>query len=95
MEDYYAMLERHEQTIKILERDITSIHEIQKEIRSMNETLVTFAAELKHTNKHLASHEIKIQEFDKQPHLRMQQLFTALTSAVAGGVVTMFISLIV
>lgn len=43
MEDYYAMLERHEQTIKVLERDITSIREIQKEIRSMNETLVTFA----------------------------------------------------
>lgn len=62
MEDVEVVLERHEQRIKTLERDMTVMKEVQSEIRSMNETLVTLATELKHTNEHLAKNEQKINE---------------------------------
>lgn len=53
--DVEVIIEGHEQRIKILERDMSAMKEVQAEIRSMNETLVTLANELKHTNEYLAS----------------------------------------
>ena len=40
--DFYLMVERHEEKIKTLERDVTALREVQSEIRAMNETLVVF-----------------------------------------------------
>ena len=60
MDAINIILERHDQRLKTLERDISDLREVQNEIRSMNETLVTLATELKHTNEHLARHEQKI-----------------------------------
>ena len=54
----------------------------------MNETLVAFATELKHTNEHLAKHKRKIEEFESQPRMKMQQIFTGVTSALAGGFIS-------
>ena len=54
MDAINIILERHDQRLKTLERDISDLREVQNEIRSMNETLVTLATELKHTNEHLA-----------------------------------------
>ena len=62
MEDIYLSVERHSQQIKVLERDVKALREVQTEIRSMNETLLTLANELKHTNQHLTKHEKKIEE---------------------------------
>lgn len=53
MEEASVILERHEQRINTLERDISDLKAVQTEIRTMNETLVTLATELKHTNEHL------------------------------------------
>ena len=64
--DIEVIIEGHEQRLKTLERDMSAMKEVQAEIRSMNETLVTLANELKHTNQHLARHEKKIDEFDDQ-----------------------------
>ena len=74
MEDTQIVPERHEQKIKAMERDISDLKAVQTEIRSMNETLVTLATELKHTNEHLARHERKIDEIESQPKMRMQQM---------------------
>lgn len=95
MEDVYITLERHEQKLKTLERDINGLQEVQREIRAMNETLVTLASELKHTNEHLARHEQKIVEIESRPRARLQQIATAVISALAGGVISLLISLIV
>ena len=57
MEEAQIVLERHEQRLKTLEREIADLKAVQAEIRTMNETLVTLATELKHTNEHLARHE--------------------------------------
>ena len=94
MDDVEIVLERHEQQIKTLEQGMSDMKEVQAEIRSMNETLVTLATELKHTNEHLARNEQRIDEIDKIPKARMQQIITAIVSALAGGVISAIIGLI-
>lgn len=86
--DIEVIIERHEQRIKSLERDIGAMKEVQAEIRSMNETLVTLANELKHTNAHLARHERKLEEIDSLPRQRLQQIITAIIAALSGCIVT-------
>lgn len=86
--DVEVIIERHEQRLKTLERDMSAMKQVQAEIRSMNETLVTLANELKHTNEHLARHERKIDEMDAVPKMRMQQIATAIISALAGGLIS-------
>lgn len=92
--DIEVIIERHEQRIKTLERDISAMKEVQTEIRSMHETLVTLANELKHTNEHLARQERRIDEIDAVPKQRMQQIITAVISALAGALISTLIGLI-
>lgn len=92
MEDTSIMLERHEQRIETLERDIADLKAVQSEIRAMNETLVTLANEIKHTNQHLARHEQKIEEIENQPKQRIQQIVTAVLAAIAGALISTMIS---
>lgn len=95
MEEISVILERHEQKINVLEQDISYLREVQSEIRSMNETLVTLAAELKHTNEHLARHEKKIEEIDGLPKQRLQQIITAIIAALSGGIISAMIGLVI
>lgn len=94
MEEAQIVLERHEQRLKTLERDISDLKAVQAEIRTMNETLVTLANELKHTNEHLACHEQKIDAIESQPRMRMQQIITAIIAALAGGLISAIIGMI-
>ena len=71
-----------------------AMKEIQAEIRSINETLVTLATELKHTNEHLTRNERKIEEMDRAPRMRTQQIITAAIAAVAGALVSGFFSIL-
>ncbi len=91
MEDTQIVLERHEQRIKTLERDVVGLKAVQSEIRSMNETLVTLATELKHTNEHLSRHEQKIDAIEAQPKMRVQQIVTAIIAALSGGLISAII----
>ena len=93
MEEIEIVLERHEQRLRMLEREMTAMKEVQAEIRSMNETLVTLANELKHTNEHLARHEQRINEIDHIPRQRMQQIVTAVIAALAGGLISAFLNI--
>lgn len=95
MDETQIVLERHEQKINAIEKEISELKAVQSEIRSMNETLVTLATELKHTNEHLARHERKIEEMECQPRARMQQIVTAIIAALAGGLVSAIIGLII
>ena len=94
MEDIEVVLQRHEQQIKTLERDMTDMKTVQAEIRSMNDTLVTLTTELKHANEHLARHEQKIDEMKSIPSQRLQQVSTAVISALAGGLISMLLSML-
>lgn len=93
MDEIQIVLERYSQRLKTLERDISDLREVQTEIRSMNETLVTFATELKHTNEHLSRHEQKIDAMENQPRQRMQQIVAAIVAALAGGLISTMIGL--
>lgn len=92
--DIEVIIERHEQQIKSLQQEMGAMKEVQAEIRSMNETLVTLANELKHTNEHLARHERKIEEIDAIPKQRMQQIITAIIAALSGGFISAIIGMI-
>ena len=91
MEDVEILIDRHEHRLKLLERDMLEVKEIQTEIRAMNETLLTLAAEIKHANEHLARHERKIEEIDSAPRKRLQQIITAVIAALAGGMISLLI----
>lgn len=95
MEDVNIVLERHEQNIKSFQKQIDELREVQAEIRTMNETLVMLANELKHTNEHLARHEEKIDKIESQPKTRMNQLYAAITAVIAGGLISAAISAII
>ena len=95
MEEAQIILERHEQRLKTLERDVSDLKAVQAEIRTMNETLVTLANELKHTNEHLGRHEQKIGAMESQPRIRMQQITTAIIAALAGGLISAVIGMII
>ena len=92
MEEVLITVERHEQQLKTIERDLSDLREVQSEIRTMNETLVTLANELKHTNEHLDKNEKKIEEIDHMPRVRLQQIVTAILSALAGAIMTAIVS---
>ena len=94
MEDTQIVLERHDQKIRTIERDISDLKAVQSEIRTMNEALVTLATELKHTNEHLARNEQKIDAIESQPRIRMQQIVTAIIAALAGGLISAIIGMI-
>ena len=94
MEDAYIVLERHEQKLSTIEKEIGALREVQTEIRTMNKTLITLATELKHTNEHLARHERKLEEIDNQPKNRINQIVTAIVSALAGGFISTAIALV-
>lgn len=94
MEDTQIILERHEQRLLSIERDISDLKAVQSEIRTMNEALVTLATELKHTNEHLARHEKKIGAIEEQPRMRQQQIFTAVVSALVGGLISAVIGML-
>lgn len=94
MDEIPVILERHEQRIKTLERDMASFKAVQEEIHLMNKTLVTLATELKSTNEHLARHERKIEEINNQPRIRQQQIVTAIISAIAGGLISIIIGVL-
>lgn len=94
MEEAQIVLERHEQRLNVMERDISDLKAVQTEIRTMNETLVTLATELKHTNEHLARHEQKIDSIESQPKVRMHQIVTAIITALTAGLISTIIGLI-
>lgn len=94
MDELRIILERHEQQLKRLESDISRLREVQKEIRTMNETLVELASELKHTNEHLERHEAKIDAIENVPKARMQQIITAIIAALSGGIISFMLGTI-
>lgn len=91
MEEVAIAVERHEQQIKALQNTVTELREVQNEIRSINETLVTLANELKHTNEHLLRHEKKIDTIEEMPRRKMYQIFSAIVAAISGAAVTLII----
>ncbi len=92
--DVEIIIERHEQQIKSLESEMTTIKEVQSDIRSMNETLVMLANEIKHTSEHLSRHERKIEEMDSTPKRKSEQIETSIISALVGCILSLIIGML-
>lgn len=88
MDEMKIILERHEQRIKTLERDVKELQDIRSELKAMSESLVELATEMKHTNEHLVRNEKKIDLIENQPQMRIQQIITAIISALAGVIIS-------
>ena len=88
MDDIKVLLEGHEQRIRTLERDVKELQDIRSELKVMSESLVELTTEMKHTNEHLARNEKKIDLIENQPKMRMQQIITAIISALAGVIIS-------
>ena len=84
MEEANILIERHELRLNILERDVKALQDIRSELKTMSETLVLLTTEMKHTNRQLARNEEKIDQIESRPRARMQQIITAIISALAG-----------
>lgn len=91
MENANIVLERHEQRLIALERNVSDLQAVQVEIKEMNKTLVMLANELKHTNEHLERHERKLEIIDAQPKQRLRQIVTAVIAMLAGGLISTMI----
>lgn len=87
MEEYSVMIERHQQQLDELRRRLDELAQVQAEIKTMNETLVMLATELRHTNQHLARQEEKIEVMEQQPKIRLNQIIAAVISALTGGLI--------
>ncbi len=92
MEEAIVKLERHEQQIKGLQRQLDTLNGVTNEIRAMNEQLISLTSELKHINEHLTKNEHKIEEIEAQPKARLAQIVTAVISALAGGLISAILS---
>ena len=93
MEKIEVVLERHDQKIYALEKEISVMREVQDEIRTMNQALVTLATELKHTNEHLRRNEMKLDAIENAPRTRVQTVTTAIIAALATGLITALIGI--
>ncbi len=58
----------------------------------MNESLAILATELQHTNVHLSRHEEELKSIAARPAKRLQQIATALISALSGSIISLLIS---
>lgn len=88
MDDIKVLLEGHEQRIRTLERDVKELQDIRSELKVMSESLVELTTEMKHTNEHIVRNEKKIDLIENQPKMRMQQIITAIISALAGVIIS-------
>ena len=95
MEEIRVLLERHDQYIKTLQQQVTDLHQVQNEIRTMNQTLITLANEIKHANEHLARHEEKIDEMESRPRIRLNQITAAAVTALTSCLVSAAVSVII
>ncbi len=83
-----VLLERHDQYLKSLQHQVNDLREMQGEIRTMSETLVTLTTEIKHTNANVTELKQKVETIEDQPKARLNQIITAIIAALAGGMIS-------
>jgi len=94
MEQTEIILAHHDERISVLEREISGVKEIQAEIRTMSESLLVFAEELKHTNRHLEKQEARLSAMEDAPRVQAQKITLAVVSALSAALATAIIGLL-
>lgn len=94
MEEAEVILAHRHERIVALEREISAMKEIQAEIRTMNESLIVFAEELKHTSRYLDKQEERLTAVEKAPRIRAQKFTLAVVSALSAAFASAVIGLV-
>lgn len=91
-----------ERIVKVEEREKSNSHRIERlegladAIYMQNENIARLVEKLEATNNALDAHEKRLSEIEKLPKMRQDAVFssavTALASAVAGALITLFFS---
>ena len=85
-EEIYIGLERHEQKLNSLQKQLDELKAVQKEIKVMNESLIEITNEIKHTNASLLSCEVKINELQSAPVRKWEKIMISLISSILCGI---------
>lgn len=85
-EDIMIVMERHEQKLNHLQKQLDELKAVQKEIKAMNESLIKITNEIKHTNASLLSCEMKINELQSAPAKKWEKITVSLISSVLCGI---------
>ncbi len=85
-EEIFIGLERHEQRLNSLQKQLDELKAVQKEIKAMNESLIEITNEIKHTNSSLLSCEMKINELQSAPGRKWEKITVSLLSSVLCGI---------
>lgn len=93
--DIEVIIEGHERWFKSLEQDMSTVKEMKKEIRSMNEALVIIADEQKNTNEYLKKCEQKTDKCNCVSKGTIQQITIAIIAALAGALLSAIIGMLV
>lgn len=91
-EEIPVALERHEQMLRSAQHQINELKEVQREIKKMNEVLISLTGEIKHTNVSLLGHDDRLTELEKIPSKRMDSVIAAAISALVGGILGFILS---
>ena len=85
-EEVFVTLERHEQKLKSIQKQLDELKAVQKEIKVMNESLIEITNEIKHTNKSLLSCEMKINELQSAPGRKWEKITVSVISSALCGI---------
>lgn len=85
-EEILVVMERHEQKLNSLQKQLDELKTVQKEIKVMNESLIEITNEIKHTNASLLSCEIKINELQSAPVKKWEKITVSLISSALCGI---------
>ena len=85
-EEIYVIMERHEQKLGSLQKQLDELKAVQKEIKAMNESLIEITNEIKHTNASLLSCEAKINELQSASGRKWEKITVSLLSSVLCGI---------
>ena len=85
-EEVFVVLERHDQKLGSLQKQLDELKAVQKEIKVMNESLIEITNEIKHTNASLLSCEMKISELQSAPVKKWEKIVVSVISSLLCGI---------
>ena len=85
-EEIFVVLERHDQKLGSLQKQLDELKAVPKEIKAMNESLIEITNEIKHTNASLLSCEVKINELQSAPVKTWEKIAVSVISSLLCGI---------
>ena len=85
--DIEHRLTENEQRSKSNTHRLDKLEPIVNEIHTMSETMVRLVSEVQHTNENVTEIKDKVEVLESKPSARMDQIKTAIITAIASGLI--------